>query len=97
MTIVRYDPHSEAKDRYPREIISPPSPGACCLREMKRTGKMEPGEGGWPYFYKRCQICGYTVREFLGTVELGDLLLTKRRGHSSGLTRRSWLGRVFSK
>ncbi len=97
MTIVRYDPHSQAKDRYPREIISPPSPSACCRREMKRTGKMEPGEGGWPYFYKRCQICGYTVREFLGFAELGDLLLTKRRGYATGLTRRSWLGRVFSK
>jgi hypothetical protein len=41
---------------------------------MERIGEMRPGEGGWPFFYKRCGVCGYTVREFLGFEELGQLL-----------------------
>ncbi|MFQ5847860.1 MAG: hypothetical protein ACE5IQ_09375 [Candidatus Methylomirabilales bacterium] len=99
MTIVRYDPHGKPRNRYPREIVSPPSPSACCLQQMKRTGRMERGEGGWPYFYKRCQVCGYTVREFLGYGELARLVLRRgRRGGESlrGINWRAWIARVFA-
>ena len=67
---------------------------------MERIGEMRPGEGGWPFFYKRCRVCGYTVREFLGFAELGQLLLKRHRGHRKslkGLTWRSWLKQVFAK
>jgi hypothetical protein len=100
MTIVRYDPHSQPSNRYPREIISPPSPSSCCQHEMKRVGTMQPGEGGWPYFYKRCQACGYTVREFVGYAELAQLVVSKGRRRKEGLkgvAYRTWLARVFAK
>ncbi len=98
MTIVRYDAQGKPKNRYPREIVSPPSPSACCSRQMKRTGRMQRGEGGWPYFYKRCEACGYTVREFLGFAELGELVLgrgRRRREHLRGLAWRTWVDRLF--
>lgn len=79
MTIVRYDPDTTPKDRYPRLIVSPVSPSPCCAKGMKRTGRKERGEGGWPYFYKRCQVCGYTVREFLGPEEMGQRILERLR------------------
>lgn len=99
VTIVRYDPHGQPKNRYPREIISPPSPSACCIRQMKRTGGMQRGEGGWPYFYKRCQVCGYTVREFPGYGELAQLVLRRgreRREGLKGVAWRTWIDGIFA-
>lgn len=97
MTIVRYDPDTKPKDRYPREIVSPPSPSACCLEEMKRTGKMERGEWGWPYFYKRCQVCGYTVREFLEPAEMEKRVLESIRRRREGPDRRTRRGFHFAR
>jgi len=31
---------------------------------MEQVGKVEE-EKGWPFFYKRCRVCGYTIRHFL--------------------------------
>jgi hypothetical protein len=92
MTIVRYDPDTKPKDRYPREIVSPPSPSACCVGAMRRIGRTERGEGGWPYFYKRCQVCGYTVREFLGPTELEKHVLERIRRRREGPDRRTRRG-----
>jgi hypothetical protein len=66
---------------------------------MKRTGGMQRGEGGWPYFYKRCQVCGYTVREFPGYGELAQLVLRRgreRREGLKGVAWRTWIERVFA-
>ena len=79
LTIVRYDPECRPEDRYPREIISPANRSPCCSERMERIGKMQVGEAGWPFFYKRCQICGYAVREFLGYEELTEYFL---KGHN---------------
>lgn len=98
MTIVRYDAQGKPINRYPREIVSPPSPSDCCSRQMKRTGRMQRGEGGWPFFYKRCQVCGYTVREFLGYGELARLVFGRGRGRGQrlrGVDWRAWIERVF--
>ena len=99
MTIVRYDPTGQPNNRYPREIISPPSPSVCCRREMRRMGKMKRGEGGWPYFYKRCQVCGYTVREFVGYTELAQHVSKRGRGRREGLRGgawRTWIDGIFA-
>lgn len=98
LTIVRYDPEGRPEDRYPKEIISPSNPSPCCIERMERIGKMQVGEAGWPFFYKRCQICGYTVREFLGYEELAKFFLKRHRGRRrslNGLTWRSWIRQVF--
>jgi len=95
MTIVKYDSDTTPKDRYPRLIVSPPSPSPCCLQGMTRTGRMERGEGregGWPYFYKRCQACGFTVREFLGPEEVGARVLERVRRRREAATRRTRTG-----
>lgn len=60
-TIVEYNPNSNAANAYPRRIISPPFASPCCMSEMKQVGKLMK-EDGWSFFYKRCGVCGYTVR-----------------------------------
>lgn len=85
LTIVRYDRECRPEDRYPREIISPANRSPCCSERMERIGKMQVGEAGWPFFYKRCQICGYAVREFLGYEQLTEYFLKKHRRRREGL------------
>jgi hypothetical protein len=64
-TIVRYRADLPPENAYPRQIISPPAGGACCLLHSRQTGTVRR-EGRWRYIYLRCQVCGYTVRRFVG-------------------------------
>jgi hypothetical protein len=63
-TIVEYNPHKRSVNAYPRWIISPPFPSLCCTLGMEQIGK-QMEEDGWPFFHKRCPVCGYTLRHFL--------------------------------
>jgi hypothetical protein len=61
--IIAYRSDVPSRNDYPRAIISPPTPAACCRTAMARVG---PGgiDGRWRFYYKRCAVCGYTVRCF---------------------------------
>ena len=62
-SIIEYrDDQAPASD-YPRRIVSPTTPSACCMDHMQRIGHPE-FDANWRFFYKRCGICGYTVRCF---------------------------------
>ena len=63
-TIVHYSTRSRAKNDYPRQIISPPTPSSCCSKNMESLGRPRT-EGEWRYIYLRCRRCGFTVRHFL--------------------------------
>ncbi len=62
-SIIEYRDDHPPENDYPRRIISPTSPSACCGDQMEQIG-----HGGidasWRFFYKRCPTCGYTVRCF---------------------------------
>ena len=61
--IIEYrDDRAPASD-YPRRIVSPTVPSACCMDHMERIGHPE-FDANWRFFYKRCRICGYSVRCF---------------------------------
>lgn len=62
-TLIEYRNDVAPLNDYPRKIVSPPNPSACCLGHMVRLG---PGaiDGRWRFYYKRCARCGYTVRCF---------------------------------
>jgi hypothetical protein len=62
-SIVEYRSDLPPRNEYPTRIISPPTPSGCCLAQMARVG---PGgiDGRWRFYYKRCAVCGYTVRWF---------------------------------
>lgn len=82
-TIVRYRADLPPEDAYPKKIVSPPTPGPCCLLHSQRIGK-EHKEGGWRYVYFRCQDCGYTVRRILGRAG------PRSRRHNPEQVRRRW-------
>ena len=64
MSIVEYTDREEPTAEYPERIVSPPSASTCCVEaNRERVGGVEAEEGE-TYFYKRCRVCGHTVRFF---------------------------------
>lgn len=62
-SIIEYRDDQAPVNEYPRRIVSPSAPSGCCLDHMARIG--HPAfDAQWRFFYKRCRICGYTVRCF---------------------------------
>jgi hypothetical protein len=62
-TIVEYQDQVQPVNEYPDRIVSPSQPSACCTDHMETLGDGRI-EGLWRYVYKRCPVCGYTVRSF---------------------------------
>ncbi len=62
-TIVEYRDQEQPVNEYPARIVSPPLPSACCAGNMEALGRGQI-EGLWRYVYRRCPVCGYTVRNF---------------------------------
>lgn len=67
-TIVKYSTDRAARNNFPYEIISPPFPSRCCSRGMSRMGPLQD-DGNERYYYRRCEICGFTVRELLSAFD----------------------------
>ena len=64
MSIVEYTDTKAARIQYPRRIVSPRAPSPCCVEENReRIGGVEV-EDGETFYYKRCRVCGHTVRFF---------------------------------
>ena len=94
--IIVYRSDVPPRNAYPRAIVSPPTPAACCLTAMARLG---PGgiDGRWRFYYKRCAVCGYTVRCFyapslLAVLETGRevrIALAEMNLETGGRKRRS--------
>lgn len=61
--IVEYRDDIAPVNEYPRRIVSPLTPSACCLANMARVGHSAI-DATWRFYYKRCSRCGYTVRCF---------------------------------
>ncbi len=62
-SIVEYRDNVQPLNEYPARIISPSRPSACCADHMDILGPARI-EGLWRYVYRRCAVCGYTVRNF---------------------------------
>jgi hypothetical protein len=62
-SIIEYRNDQPATNEYPRRIVSPTAPLACCMAHMERIGR-PAFDAAWRFYYKRCSVCGYTVRCF---------------------------------
>jgi hypothetical protein len=62
-SIIEYRDDQAPANDYPRRIVSPAAPSACCVDHMERIGR-PAFDASWRFFYKRCATCGYTVRYF---------------------------------
>lgn len=67
--IIRYTTQERPKNEYPKRIVSPPSPSACCT-ETNRVivGRMQEVEG-FKFCYKICNECGHAVKFYFPAVE----------------------------
>ncbi len=61
--IIEFRNDLPALNEYPRRIVSPTSPSACCMGRMERIGKPQSDAAG-QFYYTRCSVCGYSVRHF---------------------------------
>ncbi len=66
-TIVEYTDRKPPRNQYPSRIISPSRPGPCCFSDMEVVGSTRQ-EGRWVFQYRRCRMCGFTVRFILREV-----------------------------
>jgi hypothetical protein len=62
-SIIEYRDDRAPTNDYPQRIVSPTEPSACCMDHMQQIGH-SGFDAHWRFFYKRCRICGYTVRCF---------------------------------
>jgi hypothetical protein len=59
--IIEYRDDQPPVNEYPRRIVSPTQPSRCCAASMEEVGQ-HAKDASWRFFYKRCAVCGYTVR-----------------------------------
>jgi hypothetical protein len=63
-SIIVYTSSQKPRNDYPRRIVSPPLPSACCTDANRlRIGKIHE-ELGRNYYYKMCKVCGHTVKYY---------------------------------
>ena len=61
--IIEYRDDQPPVNEYPRRMVSPTQPSRCCAGSMEEVGQ-HAKDARWRFFYKRCRVCGYTVRCF---------------------------------
>jgi hypothetical protein len=61
--IIEFRDDIPAVNDYPRRIVSPTVPSPCCTGHMQQVGHPEI-DANWRFYYKRCAVCGYSVRAF---------------------------------
>lgn len=66
-TIVEYTDGRPPMNLYPQRIVSPTRGNTCCAISMEQVGGIKQGDKR-SYFYRRCRVCGYTVRHFLSAL-----------------------------
>jgi hypothetical protein len=65
-TIVEYTDEKPPINMYPKRIVSPTRGKSCCPLNMEQIGGVKREEKR-AYFYRRCRVCGFTVRHFVST------------------------------
>ena len=81
-TIVEYNRQKKTINAYPTKIVSPPVSGDCCSSSTVQVGEVQD-EIGWPFVYRRCAVCGFTVRHLAPREELLETIRTWRNPESA--------------
>ncbi len=67
--IIRYTDEERPRNEYPRRIVSPLRPSACCRDENREiVGSMREIDG-FKFCYKICRECGHAVKFYFPAVE----------------------------
>ena len=63
--IIRYSTSEKPDNDYPRRIISPPLPAACCTDENREVVGGTREIDGFKFAYKICKVCGYALKFYV--------------------------------
>lgn len=66
--IIRYTDKESPRNDYPKKIISPPEPGACCTDENRDVVGQAREVDGFKFVYKICRECGHAVKYYYPSV-----------------------------
>ena len=67
--IIKYSDDEKPKNDYPKKIISPTQPAACCTDENREVVGTVREVDGFKFCYKICETCGHAVRYYYPAVE----------------------------
>ncbi len=70
--IIRYADEEVPRNEYPKRIVSPPLPGACCTDENRELVGNTREVDGFKFCYKICTECGHAVRFFYPAIDSND-------------------------
>lgn len=77
--IVKYTDKEKPRNDYPRVIVSPPLPSACCRDENREVVGNIREVDGFKFCYKICRTCGHAVRYFYPAVKTNDKAVREYR------------------
>ena len=77
--IIRYMDDEKPRNDYPRRIISPLKPKACCNEENREVIGNVREVDGFKFCYKICTVCGHAVRYFYPAVKTNDRAVREYR------------------
>jgi len=60
--IVRYTDDESPRNDYPKKIVSPVNPSACCHDENREMVGNIKEIDGFKFCYKICAVCGHAVK-----------------------------------
>jgi hypothetical protein len=67
--IIRYTDDEKPKNEYPKKIVSPSQPSACCKEENRVMVGSVREIDGFKFCYKICDNCGHAVKYYFPAVE----------------------------
>jgi len=67
--IIRYTDDEKPKNEYPKKIVSPTQPSACCKEENRVMVGSVREIDGFKFCYKICDNCGHAVKYYFPAVE----------------------------
>lgn len=71
-SIIRYTNDEVPENAYPKRIVSPVLPSACCTEENREIVGNVRIIDGFKFCYKICRTCGHAVRYFYPAIETND-------------------------
>ena len=67
--IIHYTEDEKPKNDFPKKIVSPPSPSACCNNDNRESVGQPKEVDGFKFQYRICTKCGHAVKYYFPAVE----------------------------
>jgi len=78
-SIIVYSSELPPKNDYPKKIVSPPRPSACCTANNREIQGNPKEIEGFNFHYKVCSVCGHAVKFYTPAVKSTNAAVSKYR------------------